>query len=196
MTPEEFQVRCDEMRNRLSAERHVTRKVRACPRCDGENTTRKGIAASGKQMHFCRDCDRYFTGSVVNRSARESVNSGLMCYWCGSADCIHQGSPASGGKSGHCQRCRKYFTQGGRLDLERYHLLLSDRIARLNLPADVALELFQTASLDVLTGAGYCWTVHLNVKRAWKTSRGEFGQRGSDHPVYRMHNGQRVLASD
>lgn len=191
MTPEEFQARCDQLRKRLSDDRRIKRKVRACPQCTGEDTIRKGFSAASKQMHFCNSCRIYFTGEFVSKQARQSVDSDLMCYRCGSTHTINQGENRYGGKSGHCQRCMKYFTQGGKLDLERYHLLLADRIAQLKLPSDVALELFQIASMDVLMGRGYCWTVRLNISLAYRACRGEYGQRGSDHWMYQSQNDNR-----
>ncbi len=60
----------------------------------------------------------------------------------------------------------------------------------LNLPGDVEAEVLQIATMDVLTGKGYCWTVDLDAKEAWRNCRGEYGQRGSDHPQFREQMGQ------
>jgi len=81
--------------------------------------------------------------------------------------------------------------QGGLKDLQKYHLLLEKRIIDTGLPPDVQAEVLQMAAEDVLIGKGYCWTVELRLKEAWYNTRGEYGQRGSDHPVFRLEQGQK-----
>jgi hypothetical protein len=101
-------------------------------------------------------------------------------------------SPDSG-RTGYCAICRKRFIQGGRNELAKYHLLLARRIGELKLPEDVKAEVLQMAYRDVIEGAGYCWTVELRTKEAWRNARGEYGQRGSDDRTYRrVAEGQRA----
>ena len=67
-------------------------------------------------------------------------------------------------------------------------------LAGLTLAADVEAQLFQTAYADVLSGRGHYRSAWL-VKEAWRNVRGEWGQRGSDHPRFREQNGQIKYAS-
>jgi hypothetical protein len=160
-----------------------------CTRCQGNEVKRAGLDARGKQRYRCRPCNRSFGGPCV-----QVVDSGksynLICYRCGAEHCKGLGQSAASGRLGFCSRCRQRFIQGGRNDLARYHLLLEHRIAERKLPDDVAAELLQISYMDVITGAGYCWTVPLREKDAWKVARGEWGQKGSDHPKFRQQMGQ------
>jgi len=58
-------------------------------------------------------------------------------------------------------------------------LILRARVALLKLPASVAEELMQQATLDVLEGHGYCWTVKLNKAAAWASEKGSWMGSGS-----------------
>jgi hypothetical protein len=101
-------------------------------------------------------------------------------------------SPHSG-RTGWCAACRKRFIQGGRNELAKYHLLLERRVNDLKLPDDVKAEAIQMAYRDVIEGAGYCWTVDLRTKEAWRNARGEYRQFGSDDRTYRrVAEGQRA----
>lgn len=199
MTKDTFERRCKELRRKMGVflrtvdvpkSVRLKNKPAECPRClDDNNTLRKGVTLRGKQRHRCLRCRHYFIGDKVKSPPKGSTQSGLMCYWCGGSNAVNQGGIESGGKCGYCRDCKKYFTQGGKFDLERYHLLLSDRINKLGVPRDVARELFQIASLDVLLGVGYCWTVPLNTRAAWKTARGDLREAGSGNAYYKQVTG-------
>lgn len=164
-----------------------------CPRCNGatsRNTIRAGFAR-GIQRFRCLFCRSTFSGGTIVIKL-EPVTFPLICYHCGG-----KGKPfgrgqnrSRTGRMSWCQDCKRKFVQGGLKDLQKYHLVIEKRIAELKLPKDVASEVLQTASVDVLAGKGYCWSVELKAKEAWRDCRGEFGQRGSDHPAFRAQNGQ------
>lgn len=163
-----------------------------CPRCPGaqqSNTIRAGLAR-GIQRYRCVLCRRTFSGGsiVFNVQPRDYR---LICHHCGSDDTARLGSGIHNkrktGQRGRCRRCGLKFVQGGTADLEKYHLLLASRIADMKLPEDVEMEVFQQAAVDVLQGKGYCWTVELKKQKAWKALRGEWNQRGSNHPVFTIH---------
>jgi hypothetical protein len=152
-----------------------------CPRCHGTNVIRRG-RPHGLQNYRCKDCLRNFMGRGVR--LQEAVLVKLICYRCG-AEGRNMGPSANSGRTGYCAICRKRFIQGGRNELAKYHLLLERRIGDLKLPQDVKAEVLQMAYRDVIEGAGYCWTVELRMKEAWRNARGEYGQRGSDDRTYR-----------
>lgn len=183
MKAEEFNLRCAEMKARLA------RPAAECPRCQSKDTMKKGRSSIGKQMHWCRDCSRHFIGKM--KWVPRGTDNGLMCFRCGGYNVFGQGSKNHNGRAGYCRDCRRYFTQGGREDYERYHLLLEMRVKALRLPSDVSAELLQAAVVDVLSGKGYCWTVDLCVTEAFAAARGDYGL-GSDHPMYRLQNGQKM----
>lgn len=158
---------------------------RACPHCKNTEVIRAGVARDAQRFR-CRACDRTFGQSAKALPIRWR----LMCHRCGSFDTHNAGPGKSGGRQGYCHLCRLRFTQGGREELDRNGLLLKMRIEMLRLPKDVAAEMQQQAYLDVLEGKGYCWSVELCTPDAWKNTRGEYGEAGSDHPMYRLHNGQ------
>jgi hypothetical protein len=166
----------------------------ACPHCNGatsHNTIRAGTA-SGIQRYRCVWCRRTFSGPKI-QVRLEPCTYRMVCYHCGSDDTQRLGRGVSysrTGRMGQCNHCGRKFVQGGLKDFQKYHLLLEKRIADLNLPGDVEAELLQTACEDVLTGKGYCWTVELDTKKAWKNARGEYNQRGSDHPEFKRQTGQ------
>jgi hypothetical protein len=115
---------------------------------------------------------------------QEPVLVRLICYRCG-AEGRNMGPSPNSGRTGWCAVCRKRFIQGGRTELAKYHLLLERRISESKLPGDVQAEALQMAYRDVIEGAGYCWSVELRTREAWRNARGEYGQRGSDDRTYR-----------
>lgn len=117
----------------------------------------------------------------------------LLCYRCGNTKNKPLGLSPDSGHNAHCPRCGKRFIQGGRNELAKYHLLLEQRVRALKLPKDVEAEAMQQAFRDVIEGKGYCWTVEIRQKDAWHAARGEYGQRGSDHPEYRKQQGQKFV---
>jgi transposase-like protein len=160
-----------------------------CPRCNGENVIRRGVP-NGFQQYRCKDCKRNFAGRGVRHP--EPVTVKLICYRCG-AEGRNMGPSPHSGRTGYCPSCRKRFIQGGRNELAKYHLLLEQRVNDLKLPDDVRAEALQMAYRDVIEGAGYCWTVGLRTKEAWRNARGEYRQFGSDDRTYRrVAEGQRA----
>lgn len=160
-----------------------------CPRCNGENVIRRGVP-NGFQQYRCKDCNRNFAGRGVRLP--EPVTVKLICYRCG-AEGRNMGPSPDSGRTGYCAICRKRFIQGGRNDLAKYHLLLEQRVNDLKLPEDVRAEALQMAYRDVIEGAGYCWTVAIRTKEAWREARGEYRQFGSDDRTYRrVAEGQRA----
>lgn len=114
----------------------------------------------------------------------------LLCYRCGGTDAEALGVSPNSGRIGKCRKCTKRFTQGGRNELAKYHLVLEARVRGLGLPREVEAEAMQLAVRDVIEGKGYCWSVAIRQADAWRAVRGEYGQRGSDHPEYRRQQGQ------
>ena len=167
----------------------------ACPHCPNsrpEGTIRAGLA-KGIQRYRCLQCRATFSGPTVAVRLEEQ-DYDMVCYHCGSSKTERQGrgiSESRTGRMGLCKSCGKKFVQGGLKDLQKYHLLLEKRVMDLNLPDEVESEVLQTAYTDVLTGKGYCWTVKLKVTEAYRNVRGEWGQRGSDHPKFREQMGQK-----
>jgi len=158
-----------------------------CPHCESSAVKRAGFAR-GIQRYRCLSCARSFSGArILIEDHREKWD--LMCYRCGSYSARNLGASPNSGRIGFCHKCHRRFTQGGRSELEVHHLLLEKRVADLGLPKDVSEELLQQAYRDVIEGRGYCWTVLLDVRRAFRSSRGEWG-RGSDHPAFREQQGQ------
>jgi hypothetical protein len=165
-----------------------------CPRCNGarpEGTIRAGFA-KGIQRYRCLQCRSTFSGPtvVVKLEVQDYV---MICYHCGSEKTKRQGKSSNNtrtGRMGLCLSCNRKFVQGGKKDLQKCHLILEKRINDLKLPKDVALEVLQTATVDVLIGKGYCWSVELKTKEAFRNVRGEYAQRGSDHPKFREQMGQ------
>lgn len=163
-----------------------------CPRCNSDQVKRAGFA-NGRQQYKCHDCTRRFMGQGFRLVGPKTESVTLMCFRCGSTDVKSLGISPVSGRTGLCRPCKHRFIQGGRNELAKYHLLLEKRVADLKLPKDVAAEALQLAFKDVIEGKGYCWTVEIRHKDAWKAVRGEFGQRGSDHPEFRLQNGQRII---
>lgn len=165
-----------------------------CPHCNGsrpEGTIRAGIAA-GIQRYRCQQCRKTFSGPTV-RIRLEPQDYKMICYHCGSHKTKRIGKGVSDSRSGRmglCLGCGKKFVQGGLKDLQKYHLLLEKRIIDLKLPDEVEAEVLQIAVMDVLAGKGYCWTVELKTKEAWRNCRGEYKQKGSDHPAFKEQQGQ------
>lgn len=166
-----------------------------CPDCDGAtsvNTIRAGFARNIQRFR-CRLCRRTFSGPTVLIKL-EPYDYEMVCYHCGNNDVNRIGkgySKSRTGRMGFCNKCKRRFVQGGLKDLQKYHLLLEKRIIDVGLPTDVEAEVLQLAAEDVLIGKGYCWSVKLRLKEAWYNTRGEYGQRGSDHPVFRLEQGQK-----
>lgn len=166
-----------------------------CPRCNGsrlEGTIRAGLAR-GIQRFRCLQCRGTFSGPTVVVKLEEQDYE-MICYHCGSKNTKRQGRGSNEtrtGRMGLCLSCDKKFVQGGVKDLQKYHLLLEKRIIELDLPEDVEAEVLQTATMDVLIGKGYCWSVELKTSDAFRNVRGEWGQRGSDHPKFREQMGQK-----
>jgi hypothetical protein len=166
----------------------------SCPHCSGskpEGSIRAGIY-DGIQRYRCRQCNATYSGPTVVVKL-EVQDYQMICYHCGSNKTKRLGKGQNKdrtGRMGECLNCRKNFVQGGVKDLQKYHLLLERRIIELKLPEDVEAEVLQTAVMDVLIGKGYCWTVELKTKEAFLNTRGEYGQRGSDHPKFREQMGQ------
>lgn len=167
-----------------------------CPHYTGSQpggTIRAGLS-NGIQRYRCSLCRKTFSGpTVVIRL--EPFDYKMICYHCGSDEVKRLGkglSKSRSGRLGLCLKCDRKFVQGGLKDLQKYHLLLESRIAELKLPDEVEAELLQMACEGVLIGKGYCWTVELRVKEAWREVRGEYNQRGSDHPAFKRQQGQKA----
>lgn len=163
-----------------------------CPRCQGTQVKRAGLAR-GRQVYHCHDCNRKFMGRGFRLLGPTTETPKLLCYRCGNTDTKNLGPAADSGRTGFCPQCDKRFIQGGRNELAKYHLLLEKRVKDLKLPKDVEAEAVQMAFRDVIEGKGYCWTVELRKADAFKAARGEYGQRGSDHPEFRKHQGQKYV---
>lgn len=169
----------------------------ACPHCNGATpagTIRAGMT-NGIQRYRCKWCRKTYSGPTIQFKL-EPCDYVMICYHCGSTKTTRQGRGYNDARSGRmalCNGCGRKFVQGGLKDYTKYHILLEKRIAELNLPDDVEAEVLQMAAEDVLTGKGYCWSVVLRTKAAWRNVRGEYGQRGSDHPVFRAQQGQPPL---
>lgn len=167
----------------------------ACPHCSNsrpEGTIRAGMSR-GIQRYRCLQCRATYSGPTVTVRL-EKQDYSMICYHCGSSKTERLGrstNESRTGRVGRCLACSKTFIQGGLKDLQKYHLLLEKRVIDLGLPNDVEAEVLQTAYTDVLTGKGYCWTVELKTKEAWRNCRGEWGQRGSDDPAFREQQGQK-----
>lgn len=157
-----------------------------CPHCESQTIIRKGLGRN-KQRYGCCSCGRTFGSYGPDR-----FDFNFMCYRCGGGDIQDRGPRQTGGRTGYCLACKRKFVQGGKGDLQFHHLLLRCRVDALPISSEFKAEMLQQAMLDVLEGRGYCWTVELDTKAAFKATRGEYGQQGSDHPMYRMHNGQSV----
>ena len=148
-----------------------------CPRCDTSHVIRGGFA-HGIQRYRCKSCSSSFSGARIVFQKEQPPE--LLCYRCGETARIRSlGRSLTSGWAGWCERCNRHFTQGGRNELAKYHLLLERRIADLSLPADVEEELRQMAYLDVIRGAGYCWTVTLHKAEAFKAVRGTWQTVGA-----------------
>lgn len=98
----------------------------------------------------------------------------------------------------HLRRRPRDRTQAG-LYLERIggpdeiqeNLAILERRVRARTPdADIRDELLQMACLDVLDGGWTCESVRLQFEKARRNARGN-RVKGSDHPMYRLHNGQK-----
>lgn len=163
-----------------------------CPRCSGDQVKRAGFAR-GRQVYHCHDCARKFMGRGFRLEGPKAEQVKFLCYRCGSTDVADLGLDPHSGRRGYCRPCRRRFIQGGRTELEKYHLLLERRVRELKLPKDVEAEVMQAAFRDVIEGRGYCWTVDIRKKEGWRAVRGEFGQRGSDHPEFRKQQGQKIV---
>jgi len=99
-------------------------------------------------------------------------------------------SKGRSGRSGQCKNCNRKFVQGGLKDYQKYHLVLEQRILEMKLPEDVESEVLQMATMDVLGGKGYCWSVELKKSQAYRNVRGEWGDHGSDHWAYKAALGE------
>jgi transposase-like protein len=157
---------------------------KACPHCHNAEVLRAGFKR-GIQRYRCRGCNRTFGDPATGGSPIFGRRWKLMCYRCGSFHTQNAGPGAAGGRAGNCLDCHRSFVQGGREEIERGHLLLKLRIELLQLSGEIAAELLQQATLDVLDGRGYCWTVELDVGKARRGAHGE-SWFGSDHPAYQL----------
>ena len=180
----------DPPNTQLRGSRKLEAQYPACPVCPaatGLDTIRAGYAR-GIQLYRCQLCRRRFSGPTI-RIKLEPLDYEMLCYHCGSKNVRRIGKGANKsrtGRMGFCNSCNRRFVQGGLKDLRKYHLLLTKRILEACLPDDVREEVSQMAAEDVLIGKGYCWTVSLRIKEAWRNARGEYAQKGSDHPVFRF----------
>jgi hypothetical protein len=162
-----------------------------CPRCDS-NRIRKAGKPNGIQQFYCNECKRRFLIHLKLKADKIP----LICYRCGGSNTISKGKAyrksrnVGSGKNGICNDCKRGFTQGGRKEVERYRLVLENRIRDLVLPEDIAKEVLHMAVEDIIDGKGYCWNITLRVKEAYREIRGEFGQYGSSHYEYRRQMGE------
>lgn len=170
---------------RNEAERIATLRDRPNPKCPycpehDSNVVKRNIAkrARGlpKQVYHCRTCRKFFTGACRDVSLDKPKALTLMCYRCGTMSKYTDRRGTIGGQRGYCHQCRRYFVQGGILELNRCHLLLFKRVQELDLPSDVAAEMYNEAASLVLNGDGYCWTIDLKPLRskAFGAARGGF----------------------
>ncbi len=156
-----------------------------CPYCSSLRIASAG-SCRGKRRYRCKGCSKTFyeVGISVPK------DSGLICHRCGSGRVSSIGHGFTGGRRGYCPSCKRKFTQGGREELDRSGLLLQARIDLISVPDDVKSEIIQQAYIDVLEGRGYCWSVELDQRRAWKAARGD-SWMGSDSTPYRIATGER-----
>ena len=165
-----------------------------CQRCNNSPGTIRAGFANGIQRYRCVYCRGTFTGPIIVIKL-EPCDYKIICYHCGSANTNRLGRGMSKSRTGRlalCNNCNRKFVQGGLHDLQKYHLVLEERIANLHVPEDVQSEILQMAYVDVLAGKGYSWSVELKIKEAWRNARGEYGQKGSDHPQFRLQAGQKM----
>lgn len=155
-----------------------------CKKCDSAQIVRAGVD-KGVQRYRCKDCGVSFAGAPLKLHL---VRCGqLLCFRCGGVNCQGKGyNYQRGTRIGYCLDCRQYFRQGGRPDLQQYHLCLLERCKQAADGNDeLATALFGLAAEDVLDGKGYCWNVELRIKDARKEMYADkeyrSHPRGSDH---------------
>lgn len=158
----------------------ITDYPEKCPYCTGVRIVYYG-SHDGKRRYRCKDCLKSFydVGISVPKNWR------LICHRCGGGRTSNRGIGAKGGRRGYCSSCKRGFTQGGRDELDRNGLLLKMRIDMISAPEDVKAEIAQQATFDVLEGRGYCWSIELDQRRAWKAARGD-SWMGSSSAPYRL----------
>lgn len=164
-----------------------------CPRCNHDRIIRAGFVGSSRaQMFRCKACNSTFVNPETKKVQEKKITFPIICHRCNGTNTENRGpgNQETKGRQGYCFTCNKGFTQGGRFHLEQNMTVLETRIRELGGPPDVRMELLQDAALRVLAGEGYVTTIPLRRTEAWAESRGEYMQRGSDHPVFRLQNDQ------
>lgn len=159
----------------------------SCERCGHERIIRAGFTTGRNQIFRCKGCNSTFTDHV-----RPRIDYKLVCHRCNGTDTENRGPGKQPirGRQGFCFTCKKGFLQGGAAHLQQHYEALRQRIKATQLPADVQEEALQDAALRVLAGEGYVHSIELRKSAAYREARGEYGQRGSDHPLLRLHNDQ------
>ena len=163
-----------------------------CRHCSSDAVIRAGTG-TGNQRYRCLRCYRTFAEAPIKTVDYRAVWK-LMCYRCGSLDTINCGPSPKTGRWGYCNVCLKKFTQGGRREVEKYHLLLQQRVKSLILPGDIAEELLQQAYTGVLEGQGYCWTIGLDIAKAKKAARSHTWL-GTDSCAFKLAQSQTITIS-
>lgn len=163
-----------------------------CPRCGHDKIIRAGfVGTSRNQMFRCKSCNSTF----VNPNTKEKkplTEYHLVCHRCGGTNTENRGPghKDTQGRQAFCFTCDKGFTQGGKFHLEQNYAELEGRVKALGVPSGVSMEILQDAALRVLQGEGYVGTIDLHKSAAFREVYGEFNQRGSDHPQFRLQNDQ------
>lgn len=168
-----------------------------CPRCSHAEVVRAGTtgSASRRQMFRCKKCNSTFVNLNDGLGVKRKEFN-LLCHRCGGVDVENRGpgrrrdSGGGGGRQGYCFTCKKGFLQGGVHHLNKHLSELELRVRSTGLPADIRSEVLQDASIRVINGEGYVHNIELRVPAAYRESRGKYGEKGSSHPVFRLHQGQ------
>lgn len=163
-----------------------------CPRCHHDKIVRAGfVRSSQNQMFRCKACNSTFV-NPEKKTVKPITDFNLVCHRCWGKNTENRGpgKKEKGGRQGFCFTCNKGFTQGGKHHLEKNYSTLEQRVKQLGLSKDVELEVLQDAALRVLKGEGYVHNIPLQKSAAFREVYGEFGQMGSDHRVFKLHNDQ------
>jgi hypothetical protein len=183
----------------LSIEKAVCRTVDArkdypsCPDCGNGHEFIKRIGHQREKQRFMCACGRTFYGprSIV------APQFAVICRECGSrnARLVRRLKPPASGLECYCLDCGKRFQQGGRLDLRWNLIYLRRRIEQAypGTPGSVLDEMLQIASLAVLNGEGYCWSVALPKQSAWESAwcKRHGREVGEYHPAYQIAAGKK-----
>lgn len=159
----------------------------SCPKCNSDQIMRYGITRATRQQRFrCKLCRAQWTpGYQIQSRVRGPQGTFLPC----DKVSVPVAEKDSGIEAG--LYLERMPLPGGPVDLEKNLPILERRVRACQLTANIKEELLQIACLDVLERRGSCESVKLRISKAKKAVL-VYGM-GSDHPAYRLHNGQAWL---